>query len=440
MSRLGLSWSSLRHALFDSRVQGAAWLSVASLISAAVAIIAVPMLTSLYSPDDFGALALMSAIAATIGTIVSGRYEMVCIVAPHDEDGNATARQAASVASWLSAAAGALFTAISLVLLLGFSGLGKPAIVLLGIPLLIALTGVAAAQSLFDTRLGNYGLLALLTVARSVGVVVGQIIWGHLNPSLAALIVPFLAFSALPLFRLAWLLRRYPKHNRMSTREFLRRYRTYPIYQVPAALANSLSSNITVFALGGAYGVASVGIYSIATRITTAPAAIVAGPVNTVYFREAARLSTDKRKSLRMYGGVVLGLLIVGVVGFLALALLAKPIVGLLGSDWVSATGMIYATLTMGLALFITAPANSALIAYGQQAQLLVWRVGLVIAPPILILLGPRLGWSDAVAVAAASLALLVGTGGYLWYGLTIVRRGNIQAITPPSAKLDTSG
>ncbi len=432
--RKALSLRGLSRALFDDRVQGAAWLSIASLISAVVAIVAVPMLTEIFTPDDFGALALMSAIAATAGTIASGRYEMVCIVAPHDEAGNATARQAASVASWLSVGAGALFAGVSLFLYLGYGGLGRPSVVVFGIPVLIALTGIGAAQVLLDTRLGNYGLLAVLTVLRSVGMVIVQVGWGQFYPSLSALIVPFIAFSAIPLVRLLWLLRLHPARNQMPTREFLRRYRTYPIFQVPAALANSLSSNIIVFALGGAYGVTSVGIYSIATRITSAPSAIVAGPVNTVYFREAARLSRDRRKSLQMYGGVVVGLLVVGVAGFVLLAFLTQPLVGLLGSDWTGAAGMILATIPMGLALFITAPANSALIAYGQQAQLLAWRVGLVVTPPLLILFGPRLGWSDSAAVAAASVALLAGTIGYLLFGLRVVRRGEFQECDPTSA------
>ena len=61
------------------------------------------------------------------------------------------------------------------------------------------------------------------------------------------------------------------------------------------------------------------------------------------------------------YGGVVVGLLITGLLGFATLVPLANTIVGLLGTEWSTAKIMILATIPMGLALFIEAPANSAL-------------------------------------------------------------------------------
>lgn len=277
-----------------------------------------PVLTGIFTPDDFGALALVSAIAATLGTVVSGRYEMVCVVAPHDETGNAIARQGAIVAAGLSTVAAVLLMVASLVVLLGAGGFGKPPVVVLGIPLLVALSGTADSQALYDTRLGNYGVLSAWH-SQSPGCSHRASDLGTDGPLPRCAHCTTILFSGVPLVRLIWLIRRNSSPKHLSYRAFLNEYRKYPIYQVPAAIANTLSTNITIFALGAAYGVNSVGIYSIATRVTGAPSTIITGPVNTVYFREAARLSANRKKSIQIYGGVVVGLLITGLLGFATL-------------------------------------------------------------------------------------------------------------------------
>jgi Co/Zn/Cd efflux system component len=102
-------------------------------------------------------------------------------------------------------------------------------VVVLGIPLLVALSGTAAAQALYDTRLGNYGVLSALTIARALGVVIAQVTWGLMDPSLAALIVPTILFSGVPLVRLIWLIRQNSSPKHLSCRAFLVEYRKYPI-------------------------------------------------------------------------------------------------------------------------------------------------------------------------------------------------------------------
>ena len=45
-----------------------------------------PILTRIYTPEDFGIFAIYLAITAILGNIVSGRYELAIMIPKKDED------------------------------------------------------------------------------------------------------------------------------------------------------------------------------------------------------------------------------------------------------------------------------------------------------------------------------------------------------------------
>ena len=61
-------------------------LMTGSTISQAIPIAISPILTRLYTPEDFGLYAIFVAIITIFGTIVSGRYELAIMLPKNDED------------------------------------------------------------------------------------------------------------------------------------------------------------------------------------------------------------------------------------------------------------------------------------------------------------------------------------------------------------------
>ena len=57
-----------------------------STIANAIPVAISPILTRIYSPEDFGLLALFVAITTIFGTIVNGRYELAIMLPKKDED------------------------------------------------------------------------------------------------------------------------------------------------------------------------------------------------------------------------------------------------------------------------------------------------------------------------------------------------------------------
>ena len=61
-------------------------LMTGSILSQAIPIAITPILTRIYTPEDFGLYAVYIAIITILGTMVSGRYELAIMLPKKDED------------------------------------------------------------------------------------------------------------------------------------------------------------------------------------------------------------------------------------------------------------------------------------------------------------------------------------------------------------------
>ena len=61
-------------------------LMTGTTIAQAIPIAITPILTRIYTPEDFGVFALFMAIASIFGTIVNGRYELAIMLPRKNED------------------------------------------------------------------------------------------------------------------------------------------------------------------------------------------------------------------------------------------------------------------------------------------------------------------------------------------------------------------
>lgn len=409
--------------LRDKRVVGSGGLALASLGTSMITILTLPLVTGLYSTAVYAQFALVLVTATMLATAASGRYEIACIVLPHTPAGDLEAAKMArlSVRVGLASCLGLAATAVALVGL----GVGEGSFGSLGIlctPLAVAFIGAGVIQMVIDTRAGNFHLIAGMKLAEAGILAGGQILLGTWAPTAASLIVPLL-LSCLPnVARLAYLLLRLPHGCPFTYRELARRHSRYPRFQAPAALASALSLNILTYATAVAYGDSTVGLLVVAMRFVMFPSSVVVTPVNTVFLKEAGRLSSDRVAAARLYRRTLGALLLVGVVGFSVVPLVIGPATSILGPDWSGAQTLVLATIPMGLAAFAGSPANAALEGFGQQRQLLLWRLALLVVAPAAVLAGPALGWSAAFAIGLASWAVLCFTLGYAGWGLRVIR------------------
>lgn len=120
----------------------------------------------------------------------------------------------------------------------------------------------------------------------SCGIAFGLLDWGFLGYT-AAHILSFLV-------NILHLLRHANPYERISDPAFrclplLKSYRRFPLYQMPANLVGNISQQIPIQMMEALYSSAALGMYSMAQKILSLPAALLAGPVNRVYYQEASQ-------------------------------------------------------------------------------------------------------------------------------------------------------
>lgn len=264
-----------------------------SSIALVIPLLISPLLSRIFSPEQFGYLALYVSMCAIGVVIASGRFELTIVLAPS----NRYAYYLAMVAFGLTA----LFCVVFFVGL-GVLALFRPEFIerYLPIPIVFPLLPVGiflltATQILtaWSVRRKHYKQISQARVLQSAALCGGQLTTGALSFTMFGLVLGHTLGAACMTYRL-W---------RASVREFrefartasmrrvvaaAKRYKDFPRFMIVGQLANVVSSQTPILLLTALYGTQAAGFYSLADRMLVIPSAFIAASIGEVYRQEAA--------------------------------------------------------------------------------------------------------------------------------------------------------
>lgn len=266
-------------------------MGVGGVVNQLIPLIAMPGLTRIYSPENFGLFSSFFIVAAILAIPATMRLDLAVIL-PREDD------QAACLAStglifatvFLAALSGAaLFVHTYVVPLSQIHPLG------LYLPLVPVLAWAIAAQNLLiglANRRRGYGAIAasgvlLQMTAAVLGIGIG--IAGFLHGGLIiARVAAFLSgaavlarFGATGFFRglrLTW----------SDAWGAVCRYRQFPLFNVPYSVSGLLTKDFPIVALTSFGEVAIAGQFAITRMAATLPANLLTYSMSSVFYREAA--------------------------------------------------------------------------------------------------------------------------------------------------------
>jgi O-antigen/teichoic acid export membrane protein len=391
-------------------------LSAGTLGGRIIAIAALPLLTRLYSPEDFALLAVYLAIVSTIAVAACLRFEVAIPLAENDDDAAHLLVLSLSAALCVS-----LLVALAVVFFPSPIGilLGKPALTpfLWLVPLGILMAAGYSATQYWATRAQRFGLIAQTRVTQAgtgVAVMLGMG-WLGLAP-LGLLIGNMLNIGSGAMRLAAVALRRDVTQLRVirfsGLRETLRRYRRYPIYSMPEALINVAGIQVPVIVIA-AFAGAEAGFLFLAMQVMTAPMTLLGGSISQVYMSRAPEELREGRLAPFTLG-IMQRLLQVGT-GPLIFIGVTAPVAFLLifGDQW-GRSGQIVAWLVPWMALqFIASPVSMVMYVTGRQREMFVLTLlGLIL----------RVGGVAIAAVWGGEAFLVIGLviGSSVYYALVL--------------------
>lgn len=401
------------------RARNAAILSVGTIVGQLAAVIALPLLTRIYSPEEIGLATVFTSIVALLSVTASLHYELA-IPLPRRE----------SVAKVLSVVSIGIAILTSVALMLIAAEAGEPIFDLLGasglepfkfwIPASLLLTAIGTVLSFVAVRHQRHTGNALSKVLQGWVQSGTQCVAGFVGAGLSGLIlgqIVGLVASIIPIVPLAWIKERCRPFSCSvrSIGSLMRRYKDFAIAASPSSLVNAIAVNVPALALASAFGVLPAAFYGLSLRVVQLPMRMVTRSVSQVFFGDVARAASPEalRTAASRVFTVVLEFCLHSCI---ALAIVSPILFSyVFGREWEEAGLYTRLLIPWLIVNAISTPLSMIVTLKQKQRQELSFQIGYLLV--ILAVLGASALLGEALtAVLALGVAGFVYTTFRIWW------------------------
>lgn len=266
--------------------------SVSLLAGGAVAgqviiVAASPILTRLYSPEDFGVLAVFASLLSILGIVASMRYQLAIPLPKSDEEAaNVTVLSLVVVLciALLTAAVAipfrqAITETLNIPLLANYLWL---------LPLGLLLMGTYEVLNYWAIRKRAFGAIAQTKLTQSLGTVGIQVGGYTLGPS--ALLIGRVVGQAAGLFKLGGMLFKdresFAEVRVSGIKKSLKNYRSFPLVSTWSGLSSAGGAQLPPLLIAMIIGPAA-GLYALTHRVLSLPIGVISKSMGDVFYSEA---------------------------------------------------------------------------------------------------------------------------------------------------------
>lgn len=388
-----------------------------------------PFLTRMFTPAEFGVLALYVSLLSILGVVSTGRYELAIILSKSNNN--------AIQLLWMSVCITFIFSLVILLFIINFSeqvaqilNAHDLAPLLIFIPISVLMLGATQSILLWFNRQKKYREMALVKVTRAsvIGSLQATIGAGRrLDSSLIAnwgLISGYIVGQAFGLMSALYSLKKCKIACDLSDRVNLKpnlsqmvklgyEYRSLPLLNAPSSLLNTVSVQLTPVLLSIFFTSGVIGFFSLSQRILQIPMMLIGGSVGQVYFQEAKEVRDNSGTLRLLTKSINQKLLLIGLFPVSTILMAGDHIFALVFGDAWAVAGSFAQSLAIWIYIvFISSPLSQLMTVLGKQPQLLFFNSILFIS---------RLGWILWAGLIFGNAELVVlgygVIGSIIWLG-----------------------
>jgi len=344
----------------------------------AIPLLAAPLLARIYTPEQFGALALLLAVANPISLVVCGRYELTVVLPRSDEQANLLARLGSLLAVVVSLVLGGFVLLFHTPLAdqLGGEVAHWP---LLLAPVLFGLMGFFQPLNNWLIRKQAFRAMGVNKMVQTTGITLISLALGWWSSQHGLLYGYLAGWSAYVLVAIVQVRRsgfRFRPLDVQAMREASREHREFPLYNTLPALLATLTLSIPVFVMVRLFGEDATGQLNLCRQTVFLPVTFFATTWMQVYTQRASHTVSERASVLPGLRRSLAGLTVMATLLALTLVL-AGPFLftWVFGGEWAEA-GRYARILAIPIALqFITTPLTVLLPPLGRIKGLSFWQV-----------------------------------------------------------------
>jgi O-antigen/teichoic acid export membrane protein len=317
-------------------------------------ILLLPLITRLYTPEQYGVIAVYTAVLVWVNFLGSMNYEMGVPIADSNEK-----------------AINVLFLSIitlcffNMVLVFFFTLYGNDILRLLNgeilikykylIPLGAFLLGLYNIFSQWAYRNRDYKAITRTKFSQALSQNLVTIGFGLLGKGEVGLILGRIFGQSTGVSTLSYpiikedksLLKMINKHDVIFV---AKRYVNYPLYTTPRRFLGDISITLPIILITSFYGTQAVGLFGLANSVIQLPMNLIGTSVSNVFYAESASLKrTDPRKVKKLSRKLLKNLILIGSIPLLVLIFLGPLLFSFVfGNEWNEA-GVYASLLSIGV-------------------------------------------------------------------------------------------
>ncbi len=386
-------------------------LMTGTTIAQAIPIALTPILTRIYTPDDFGVFALYISIATLISVIATGRYELAIMLPKKDSDAMhivVLSMVLAFIVSFLTFIFIVIFKE-SIVTLVNNNAIGNWLYLM---PVTILFTGLYQSFNYWSNRKKQYKRLAVSRIVQSSSTVATKLGMGFSGLTSSGLIIGAVfgqAFSTVVLGKMIW------KEDKnifkgIEKKKFLalmRRYKKMPIFNLPNALIDGIRNTGLRLLLAKYFSNAILGQFALAWNMLQLPMSLIGGSLSQVFYQKLSNVKHGDMTNVILK--FIMKAALIPLVPFIVLYFYSELLFGFVfGEQWLMA-GKISAMLIPWVYMnFITSPISTIFIIHNKQEMLLVFAIIYMLVPLLIIYIFHNEGVTFIIQSVSNAMALLL--------------------------------
>ena len=385
---------ALSDMLRSSGVRNFAKLFSANVVAQAIGLLVYPILTRIYSPEDFGLLNLFLSIGGVLTLIAVAEYHYAIVLPKEEKDAVGVFHVGFLLLSCL-------------VILVGVSGVFSEPISLLFkapslssvyylLPGYVFLMGLWNLLNYWYTRQQKFGKISIYQMSQSIISSASKIILGIQNllrvgmvysvvfaPLISILLVVVGSWRTLtPLFKFSW--------NNICQQAA--KYKNFPLYVMPRGLLNTLGGNLPTLLLTPYFGLVEIGFFGMALTLAFRPINIVCSSLYQVLYQKVTDNVNEQKGVLSLLRNFLMQIGVVTLLLFGVLYLVMPYMVSfLLGAEWVVVSDYIRIFLPWLFFVVLNTSLSFLPDVFGKQSIYLLFEISYIVVRLLALIIGVRM-------------------------------------------------
>nr|WP_277750906.1 oligosaccharide flippase family protein [Anaerobacillus alkaliphilus] len=344
-------------------------LSSGVILAQIIALVCQPIITRLYTAEDFGVLAIVTSIVTMCIPLVTLQYQMGIVTAKDDEEANIVCALTFYLLCFMVLIMSIVLITIDNLNPRIFEQVGNW--IYVSLPLLL-FSGFAKIADSYNNRFEQYKLMSSIALIRSITSNFLKIFLGLFKVGFLGLIISQFVATIFGIRRQSNYIISKKSEILSSTYQEMKhvaiKYRVQPLFSMPGLFVSVCSFSILPIFITSLYSIEDAGYFFLSMTILAIPLSLVSSNVGKVFFRKATLEKEKKGDFYNTFKSTVILLIFIAIVGFSILWLIAEPLFSLVfGPEWLKSGTFVKILIPLFAIRFVVTGLMHGFIISGRQ-------------------------------------------------------------------------